>query len=141
MRQFAGSDKIQIMIINIQSFQRDIADKDTADMSDEELKKLNIINRENDRMSGRKPIEFIQATNPVVIIDEPQSVDNTEKAKSAIANLNSAFILRYSATHRSPYNLLYKLDPVRAYDLRLVKRIEVASFLRMENRVMLMLNY
>ena len=129
VRQFAGSDKIQIMIINIQSFQRDIADKDTADMSDEELKKLNIINRENDRMSGRKPIEFIQATNPVVIIDEPQSVDNTEKAKSAIANLNSAFILRYSATHRSPYNLLYKLDPVRAYDLRLVKRIEVASVL------------
>ena len=62
-------------------------------MSDEELKKLNIINRENDRMSGRKPIEFIQATNPVVIIDEPQSVDNTEKAKSAIANLNSAFYL------------------------------------------------
>ena len=46
VRQFAGSDKIQIMIINIQSFQRDIADKDTADMSDEELKKLNIINRE-----------------------------------------------------------------------------------------------
>ncbi|WOV90290.1 MAG: restriction endonuclease subunit R [Candidatus Zeuxoniibacter abyssi] len=78
-------------------------------------------------MSGRKPIEFIQATNPVVIIDEPQSVDNTEKAKRAIDKLTSVFTLRYSATYRTPYNLLYKLDPIRAYDLRLVKRIEVAS--------------
>ena len=127
VRQFAVSAQIQIMVINIQSFRRDITDKDTADMSDEELKKLNIINRENDRMSGRKPIEFIQATNPVVIIDEPQSVDNTKGANNAIEKLNPVFTLRYSATHRKPYNLLYKLDPIRAYDLRLVKRIEVAS--------------
>ena len=96
-------------------------------MTEDELKKLNVIHRENDRMSGRKPIEFIQTTNPIVIIDEPQSVDNTSKAKRAIANLNPIATLRYSATHRNPYNLLYKLDPIRAYDLRLVKRIEVAS--------------
>src|SRR5262249_55654202 len=82
---------------------------------------------ESDRMSGRKPIEFIQAANPVVIIDEPQSVDTTEKSRRAIGNLNPMVTLRYSATHKSPYNLLYKLDPVSAYDLRLVKRIEVAS--------------
>jgi len=127
VRQFATSNQIQIMVINIQSFQKDVADKDIAEMSDDELKKLNIINRENDKMSGRKPIEFIQAANPVVIIDEPQSVDSTPKAKRAVANLNPIATLRYSATHRDPYNLLYKLDPVRAYDLRLVKRIEVAS--------------
>lgn len=127
VRQFANSNQIQIMVINIQSFQKDVADKDIADMTDDELKKLNIINRENDKMSGRKPIEFIQAANPIVIIDEPQSVDNTPKAKRAIANLNPVTTLRYSATHRESYNLLYKLDPIRAYDLRLVKRIEVAS--------------
>ncbi len=127
VRQFANSNQIQIMVINIQSFSKDIADKDISEMTEKELKNLNIINRENDKMSGRKPIEFIQAASPVVIIDEPQSVDNTPKAKRAIANLNPVTTLRYSATHRNPYNLLYKLDPIRAYDLRLVKRIEVAS--------------
>ncbi len=127
VRQFATSNQIQIMIINIQSFQKDVADKELSEMTDVELKKLNVINRENDRMSGRRPIEFIQAASPIVIIDEPQSVDTTEKSRRAIGNLNPAATLRYSATHRNPYNLVYKLDPVRAYDLRLVKRIEVAS--------------
>jgi type III restriction enzyme len=127
VRQFATSNQIQIMVINIQSFQKDVADKDLSEMTEDELKKLNVINRENDRMSGRRPIEFIQAANPIVIIDEPQSVDNTEKSRRAIGNLNPMVTLRYSATHRNPYNLLYKLDPIKAYDLRLVKRIEVAS--------------
>ena len=102
-------------------------------MTEDELKKLNVINRESDRMSGRRPIEFIQAANPIVIIDEPQSVDTTEKSQRAIGNLNPMVTLRYSATHRNPYNLLYKLDPIRAYDLRLVKRIEVASVRSDEN--------
>jgi type III restriction enzyme len=127
VRQFASSNQIQIMVINIQSFQKDVADKELSDMTEEELKKLNVINRESDRMSGRRPIEFIQAASPIVIIDEPQSVDTTDKSRRAIANLNPMVTLRYSATHRNPYNLLYKLDPIRAYDLRLVKRIEVAS--------------
>ena len=127
VRQFASSNQIQIMVINIQSFQKDVADKDLSEMTEDELKKLNVINRENDRMAGRRPIEFIQAANPIVIIDEPQSVDSTEKSRRAIRNLNPLVTLRYSATHRNPYNLLYKLDPIKAYDLRLVKRIEVAS--------------
>jgi type III restriction enzyme len=133
VRQFATSNQIQIMVINIQSFVKDVPDKETSEMTDEELKKLNVINRENDKMSGRRPIEFIQAANPVVIIDEPQSVDNTSKAKDAIARLNPISTLRYSATHKTPYNLLYKLGPIRAYDLRLVKRIEVASVLADDN--------
>lgn len=132
VRHFSSSNQIQIMVINIQSFQKDLPDKNMSEMTEEELKKLNVINRENDRMSGRKPIEFIQTANPIVIIDEPQSVDSTPTAKRAIANLNPLATLRYSATHRDTYNLLYKLDPVRAYDLRLVKRIEVAS-VRSEN--------
>jgi type III restriction enzyme len=133
VRQFATSNQIQIMVINIQSFQKDVADKDLSEMTEDELKKLNVINRENDRMSGRRPIEFIQAANPIVIIDEPQSVDNTDKSRRAIRNLNPMATLRYSATHRNPYNLLYKLDPIKAYDLRLVKRIEVASVRSDEN--------
>ncbi|NUU41572.1 type III restriction-modification system endonuclease [Tardiphaga robiniae] len=127
VRQFATSNQIQIMVINIQSFQKDVADKDLSEMTEDELKKLNVINRENDRMSGRRPIEFIQAACPIVLLDEPQSVDTTDKSRRAIANLNPMVTLRYSATHRNPYNLVYKLDPVKAYDLRLVKRIEVAS--------------
>ncbi len=129
VRQFASSDQIQIMVINIQSFQKDVAAKELSEMIEDELKKLNVINRENDRMSGRRPIEFIQAARPIVIIDEPQSVDTTEKSRRAVRNLDPLLTLRYSATHRNSYNLLYKLDPIQAYDLRLVKRIEVASVL------------
>ena len=127
VRQFATSSQIQIMVINIQSFQKDAAVQNLSEMTDEEIKKLNVINRESDRMFGRRPIEFIQTVNPIVIIDEPQSVAGTEKSRRAIQNLNPLVTLRYSATHRNPYNLLYKLDPIKAYDLRLVKRIEVAS--------------
>lgn len=128
VRQFADSNHIQIMVINIQAFLKDVADEEVNpdELDEDALKKLNVIYRDNDRMGG-KPIEFIQATNPIVIIDEPQSVDNTPKSRRAIQQLNPVATLRYSATHRNPYNLLYKLGPIEAYDLRLVKRIEVAS--------------
>ena len=115
VRQFAVNNEIQIMVINIQAFVRD-AEKGGA-----------VIHQEQDRMSGRKPIDFVRATNPVVIIDEPQSVDTTAKSQKAIAGLNPLFCLRYSATHANPYNLVYQLDPIRAYDLRLVKQIEVVD--------------
>ena len=127
VRQFAMSNQVQIMIINIDAFRKIIEEKENVN------KNSNIIHRENDKLSGRKPIEYIQATQPIVIIDEPQSVDNTPKAKLAIETLNPLCIMRYSATHRNPYNLLYKIDPVQAYDMRLVKRIEVASVLCEDN--------
>lgn len=63
----------------------------------------------------------------MVIIDEPQSVDNTPKAKDAIASLNPLAIFRYSATHREKINLLYRLTPVDAYQMGLVKQICVSS--------------
>ena len=133
VRQFAVSNEIQIMIINIQAFQKDAGGiEDYSKLTEEQRKKLNVIHQEQDRMSGRRPIEYVQATNPIVIIDEPQSVDNTEKAKKAIKTLNPLLCLRYSATHINPYNLLYRLDPIKAYDLRLVKQIEVSS-IRSEN--------
>ena len=129
VRVFAENNEIQIMVINIQAFQRDAGEGvDYNSLTEEQKKKLAVINREQDRMpGGRRPIEFIQATNPIVIIDEPQSVDNTEKSQKAIKNLNPLFALRYSATHINPYNLLYLLDPIKAYDMRIVKQIEVVD--------------
>ena len=112
LRQFANSNNLQVLIMNIQAFDRD----------------ANVIRQDNDRLNGRAPLEFIQTARPVVIIDEPQNMES-DGAKKALESLNSLFRLRYSATHRNPYNLVYKLDPVKAYDLRLVKRIEVDSVL------------
>ncbi len=115
VRQFAVNNEVQIMVINIQAFQKDAE------------KTGNVIHQEQDKMSGRRPIEYVQDTNPILIIDEPQSVDNTPKSQKAISNLNPLFALRYSATHINPYNLLYQLDPIRAYDMRIVKQIEVVD--------------
>ncbi len=128
VRQFAVNNEVQIMVINIQAFQKDAGENvDYNALTDEQKKKLNVIHQEQDKMSGRRPIEYVQATNPILIIDEPQSVDNTPKSQKAITNLKPLFCLRFSATHTNPYNLLYQLDPIRAYDLRLVKQIEVVD--------------
>ena len=89
-------------------------------------KELNRIRRPDDRLGGSAPIEAIQAANPVVILDEPQSMD-TPKAQAAIASLNPSVVLRYSATHRTRHELVHRLGPAEAYEQRLVKRIEVAS--------------
>lgn len=111
VRRFAASSNIEIMIINIDAFR----------------KAENVINQQQDRLSGEAAIRYIQDTNPIVIIDESQSVDNTLKAKEAIASLNPLCILRYSATHREKINLLYRLTPVDAYQRGLVKQICVSS--------------
>jgi len=126
LRSFASANTIQILVINIDSFAKD----------------ENIINKPNDKLSGKKPIEFIHSCNPFVIVDEPQNME-TEIRKRAIENLNPLCTLRYSATHTNLYNLVYSLNPVKAYDLGLVKQIEVDSvvsendfnspFLQLEN--------
>lgn len=110
LRQFAAGNQLQALVMNIQAFTRE----------------ENVARRESDRLQGRRPIEFIQSCQPVVVMDEPQNMES-ETAKRAIAALNPLLTLRYSATHRDLHNAVYRLDPVRAYDLRLVKRIEVAS--------------
>jgi type III restriction enzyme len=120
LRQFAVSNTLQILVINIDAFRKNFIGTD-------EEKKSNVIYKESDRLSGRPPIEFVQAARPIVIIDEPQSVDNTDKAQEAIKALNPLCTLRYSATHTNPYNVIYELDPVRAFELKLVKQIVVAS--------------
>ncbi len=120
VRNFAAADTIQIMVINIDAFRKSFADP-------EKESQANIIHRPQDRMAGNRPIEFIRATNPIVIIDEPQSVDTTENSKRAIASLNPLCTLRYSATHVDQYHMMYRLDSVDAYERKLVKQIEVAS--------------
>lgn len=120
IQQFATSSNVEIMIINIDAFRKSFDDptKET---------KANLIHRPTDKLSGNKPIDLISGTNPIVIIDEPQSVDNTQKSKEAIKSLNPMCTLRYSATHKVLYNLMYRLTPVDAYQQHLVKSIEVSS--------------
>ncbi len=120
VRNFATNDSIQVMVINIDAFRKSFTDPSKED-------KANIIHRPHDRMTGNRPIEFIQATNPVVIIDEPQSVDTTAKSRQAIASLNPLCTLRYSATHVDKHHMLYRLDSVDAYERKLVKQIEVSG--------------
>lgn len=113
LRSFASNNEMQIMIINIDSFNK---------------KDNNIIHDFRDQMGGHKPIEFIQATRPIVIMDEPQNMESP-KAKEAIDSLKPLCTLRYSATHRDKYNLVYQLDPVKAFQMKLVKKISVNSIL------------
>jgi type III restriction enzyme len=120
LRQFGTSTTLQVLVINIDAFRKNFTGTEAE-------QKSNVIYKESDKLSGRQPIEFVQAARPIVIIDEPQSVDSTEKSQEAIRALNPLCTLRYSATHRNPYNLLYRLDPIRAFELKLVKQIVVAS--------------
>ena len=120
---FAVNDNISIMVINIAGFRKSFDDP-------EKENKANIIHRAIDKLNGMRPITLIQETNPVVIVDEPQSVEGkgASASKKAMASLNALCTLRYSATHVEKHNLVYKLDAVDAFDLELVKQIEVASF-------------
>lgn len=120
VRNFATNDYIQIMVINIDAFSKAFDDPDKESTA-------NLIHRTDDRLNGLKPIEFIQATHPVVLIDEPQSVASTANRKKAIASLNPLCTFRYSATLTENLNMLYKLDSIDAYARKLVKQIEVAS--------------
>ncbi|MFN8467260.1 MAG: DEAD/DEAH box helicase family protein [Caldilineaceae bacterium] len=120
LRQFATANTLQILVINIDAFRKNFTGTEAE-------QKSNVIYKESDKLSGRQPIEFVQAARPIVIIDEPQSVDSTDKAQEAIKALNPLCTLRYSATHRNVYNLVYRLDPVAAFQRKLVKQIVVTS--------------
>jgi len=123
VRDFAVSRTLSILVINIEAFRKDFDDEDL------DPEKGVLFHRPSEKLSGRSPREFIQAVHPIVVIDEPQSVDNTPLAKKSLSLLNPLFTLRYSATHRNPYNLVYRLDPIKAYEMRLVKKVAVAEVL------------
>ncbi|MHB8603286.1 MAG: restriction endonuclease [Nitrosotalea sp.] len=114
VRQFARSNKIEIMIMTIDSFNKD----------------TNIMNQTRDFLQGQKPIDFLNKARPILILDEPQKVEEGFVAKQAIMKLDSIFTLRYSATHKEYYNLIYRLTPVDAYKKNLVKKIEVMSVVK-----------
>ena len=113
IKDFALSTNLEIMIINIDAFK----------------KSENLFNQPpKDSFSMDKTAkEYMQECNPIVIIDEPQSVDNTAKSREAIENLNPLFELRYSATHRQKINTVYRLTPVDAYNMHIVKQICVVN--------------
>ncbi|OAV06199.1 DEAD/DEAH box helicase family protein [Moraxella catarrhalis] len=107
LKHFATSTHIEILVMNIQSFE----------------KESNIINQQ--RENGVL-MELIQATNPIIVIDEPQNI-SSDKRKNAIDNLNPLFTVGYSATHKEIINKVYSLNPVQAFEQNLVKQIVVNS--------------
>lgn len=124
---FATSNSIQVMIINIDAFNKGLEKDGTA-------KEGNLFHRHSEKLiGGRSPRELVSECRPIVIIDEPQSVDNTKQAKAAIKSLSPLFVLRYSATHKQSYNMIYRLTPVDAFERQLVKGICVDSILAEAN--------
>lgn len=114
---FARSDKIEIMVMTIQSFDSD--NKVLNSRSQKHLEKTN----------GVKPIDVVNRTNPIVIIDEPQTTSNSQQRKKYISALNPLCTLQYSATHKDNKDVhkVYRLTAIDAYIKKLVKEIEVAS--------------
>lgn len=109
--QFASDSSINAMIINSQAF--NARGKDARR-----------IYEELDDFGTRRPIDVIAQTNPILIIDEPQSVEG-KKTKEALKLFKPLFTLRYSATHKEEYNKIYRLDALDAYNMKLVKKIKV----------------
>ena len=114
VRNFATSAQIQIMVVTVGAINK---------------KDVNNLYKDSEKTGGEKPIDLIKATRPIVIVDEPQSVDGglSGAGKSALGAMNPLCTLRYSATHVDKHHMLYRLDAVDAYEQRLVKQIEVAS--------------
>ena len=114
VRNFATSSTIQIMVTTVGAINK---------------KDINNLYKENENTGGEKPVDLIKATNPIIIVDEPQSVDGGLKGagKTALQAMNPLCTLRYSATHVDKHHMVYRLDAVDAYERGLVKQIEVAS--------------
>jgi len=121
IRSFAASTFVEILVITIDSFNRATG------------RYPNRIFRTSEQLPGeRLPYQYIQETRPILILDEPQNME-TEKAKEALRTLHPLFALRYSATHRTSPNLVYRLSPFDAYRLNLVKKIQVYGVTEREN--------
>lgn len=111
---FSSSADLSVMIINVQAF--NATGKDARR-----------IRMELDEFGSRKPIDVIKANRPIVILDEPQKMGG-EKTQESLKEFNPLFILNYSATHKEHHNLVYVLDALDAYRMKLVKKIEVKGF-------------
>ena len=120
INNFAEDNSIQVMIMNYQAFNT-------------RSKANRRIYEELDELQSRKPIDVLKATNPILIIDEPQKMGKTEEM---LKEFNPLFILRYSATHKEKfkYNMIYRLDAVDAYNQKLVKKINVKGIELLHNK-------
>jgi len=114
VRNFATSPHIQIMVVTVGAINK---------------KDVNNLYKDSEKTGGEKPIDLIKATQPILIVDEPQSVDGglEGQGKKALTEMNPLCTLRYSATHADKHHMVYRLDAVDAYERKLVKQIEVAS--------------
>ena len=114
VRNFATSSQIQIMVVTVGAINK---------------KDVNNLYKDSEKTGGEKPIDLIRATQPILIVDEPQSVDGglRGRGKEALGAMNPLCTLRYSATHADQHHMVYRLDAVDAYERKLVKQIEVAS--------------
>lgn len=114
VRNFATSSNIQIMVVTVGAINK---------------KEVNNLYKDSEKTGGEKPIDLIKATRPIVIVDEPQSVDGglSGAGKTALDAMNPLCTLRYSATHADKHHMVYRLDAIDAYERKLVKQIEVAS--------------
>ncbi len=114
VRNFATSSNIQIMVVTVGAINK---------------KDVNNLYKESEKTGGEKPIDLIKATRPIIIVDEPQSVDGglEGRGKEALDAMNPLCTLRYSATHVDKHHMVFRLDAVDAYERKLVKQIEVAS--------------
>jgi type III restriction enzyme len=113
VRQFAQSDCVEMLVMTIDSFN----------------KEENVIRQSTDRLQGATPLFLVQSVRPVLILDEPQNMESEGRIR-ALASLDPLFALRYSATHRNPYNLVHRLTPFEAYRQSLVKKIQIASVVK-----------
>lgn len=118
---FARGSSMQVMIINAQAFNAKGADARRIDM-------------ELDEFQSRKPIDVLARTRPILIIDEPQSVEGKQTQES-LKKFNALFTLRYSATHKKEklHHLVYRLDAMDAYNQQLVKKIAVQGISEVGN--------
>jgi type III restriction enzyme len=114
VRNFATSAHIQIMVVTVGAINK---------------KDINNLYKDSEKTGGEKPIDLIKKSRPIVMVDEPQSVDGglEGRGKEALAAMNPLCTLRYSATHASKHHMVFRLDAVDAYERKLVKQIEVAS--------------
>ena len=115
VQSFATSTNVQILVITIDSLRGD--------------KNTRVIHQINDKLNGLRPIDYLRATRPIVIMDEPQNMESL-LSQTAVGELDPLCTLRYSATHRKTRNVVYRLDPVDAHEMGLVKQIVVAEALQ-----------
>ncbi len=133
VRNFATSPNVQIMVITVGAINKfgdeAAAQAEESDEARRREKSKNKMYRASEKTGGERPIDLIRQTRPILIVDEPQSVDGgiDGKGRRALAHMSPLCTLRYSATHVDKHHMVYRLDAVDAYEQRLVKQIEVAA--------------